>query len=56
MIDFGIDCVTKYEAICQHGRLWRVEFRDFSDILVIEDPVDSPEANYIIEPIEGFIS
>jgi hypothetical protein len=49
-MDFGIEAVTRYPRIMHYGRLWVVEFRDYTQALVIEDPIDSPEANYILVP------
>ena len=49
-MNFGIESVEKFSEIAHYGPLWLVEFRDYSRVIVIEDPQDSPDENYIIEP------
>ena len=52
MLDSGIEAVTRYEEIACYGPLWLVEFRDYSTALVIEDPVDCPDANHVLRVVE----
>ena len=49
MFDFGIESVTRYNEIAFYGPLWLVEFRDWSSVIVIADPIDSPERNFVME-------
>ena len=46
--DINLEAVTEYEEIANYGRIWRVEFYDWQSVLVIEDPADSPDANYVL--------
>ena len=49
MFDLGIEAVEEYDEIACYGALWIVDFRDYERVIVIEDPADSPEENYILE-------
>lgn len=53
MLDFGIEAVTQYEEIAYYGPLWLVEFRGYSTVIVIGDPVDCPDANHVLRVVEG---
>ena len=52
MFDLGIESLERFAPIACYGDIWLLEFRDYSRVLVIEDPTDSPEENYIIESCE----
>jgi hypothetical protein len=52
MFDFGFEAVTRYQEIEYYGRIWLVEFRDYTTVLVISDPTHSPCANYVLPPVE----
>jgi len=46
MIDLGIEALIEYPAIAYYGRIWHVEFRDWTTALVIEDETE----NFVLEP------
>jgi hypothetical protein len=50
--DINGEAVTEYEEIANYGRIWRVEFCDWQSVLVIEDPADSPDANYVLAEVD----
>lgn len=56
MFDFGIEAITEYPEIAYYGRIWHVEFVDYTSAVVIEDlSPESPDwqknENYVFAPV-----
>jgi len=54
LFDFGFEAVEEFEAIAFYGPIYLVEFRDYTRVIVIEDPKDSPDANYVVRPASAW--
>ncbi len=60
MFDFGIESVKRYNECAYYGRIWLVEFRDYTSLLVMENsavdfvevdgiPMATIEGNFVME-------
>lgn len=52
MFNFGIEHVRAFGPICFYGPIWIVEFNDYQSVVVIADPKDSPEENYVLQDLD----
>jgi hypothetical protein len=53
MFNLGIEAVKRFDEIAFYGHLWLVEFRDYTQAIVIEDrdgAIDEP--NFVLTPNE----
>ena len=54
MINIGIETVYEFGPIAYYGAVWLVLFKGgLCPAIVIEDPEDSPDENYLLLPAHG---
>ena len=47
ILDLGIESVKRFGEVALYGPLWLVEFRDYTQAIVLEDGSDD-EPNYVL--------
>jgi len=57
VIDLNIESVVRFNEIACYGRVWLVEFRDYQQVIVLEnndsDICGEIEGNFVIEQEES---
>ena len=55
MFDLAITAITEFAEIAYYGRLWLVEFRDYLQVIVVEDDIGarSEDGNFILDATDN---